>query len=173
MAKLITGTLDPTRCREELSLAYTHAVVTSGQCTMTVHQVDYEGYDLTIRQRAKHATYDRSQLDVQLKCTSQNVVKDNHIAYPLPVSNYRVLISERVMTPAILVVMVVPNDIGDWLVHSEDSLNVHHCAYWVSLRGMADTKARATKTVRLPRSQQFTREELLKIMRRLGDGNAP
>lgn len=42
--------------------------------------------------------------------------------------------------PRILIVVLVPNLLADWLQQSETELCMKHCGYWLSLRGMPDTR---------------------------------
>jgi hypothetical protein len=69
--------------------------------------------------------------------------------------------------PRILVVVLVPENLVDWLVQSEDELSMRHCGYWVSLRGQPETVNATTVTVELPRSNQFTVEAVVSMWRAL------
>src|SRR5947208_3123117 len=56
------------------------------------------------------------------------------IRFPLKVKNYRELIGKRYI-PRILIVVVVPKKVNDWLKQDEKSLILRRCGYWVSLAG--------------------------------------
>jgi len=75
--------------------------------------------------------------------------------------------------PRILVVVLVPENLADWLVHSEDELSMRHCGYWVSLRGQLETSNATTVTVELPRSNQFTVEAVVSMFQRISNGGFP
>ena len=70
-------------------------------------------------------------------------------------------------------VVIVPENVHDWLMHSEERLALHHCGYWTSLRGLPESDNSASVTITIPRSQQFTVEELTGILDRIGAGGAP
>jgi len=75
--------------------------------------------------------------------------------------------------PRILIVLVLPENLADWLQQSEEELCLRYCAYWVSLRGMSETQNTTTVTISLPRSNQFTATALQSIMQRIGQGVEP
>jgi len=78
-----------------------------------------------------------------------------------------------VLIPRILIVVLVPNDLTDWLNHSEQELAMRYCGYWISLRGEPATGNTATVTVHLPRTSQFTVAELQSIIQRIGNEQFP
>ncbi len=162
------GTLPESECKQQISIAYAHAVVTAARCSMEVIRVDYDGVDVTIRQTAKHPAFDQVMVDVQLKCTSQDVLGNERLVYPLPVRNYQALIAKR-LVPAILVVLVVPTALKEWLAHTESSLLLRRCAYWKSLANAPRTENTSNVTVWVPRSQQFTPRALLGILWKIGN----
>jgi hypothetical protein len=73
----------------------------------------------------------------------------------------------------ILVVVLVPDDMNDWLRHSEPDLVMRRCGYWLSLRGMPATDNAEGKTVHLLRAQLFTVQSLQGMMDRIGQGGLP
>lgn len=75
--------------------------------------------------------------------------------------------------PRILVVVLVPENINDWLAQSEQQLAMKHCGYWLSLRGMEPNSNSTTVTVHLPRIQCFSVNALRDMMTRIGEGSAP
>lgn len=76
------------------------------------------------------------------------------------------------MVPRVLVVVLVPEDLDNWLQQSEQCLRMKHCAYWVSLYGMEESPNSASITVRIPRSQIFDVAGVHQIMERIGRGDA-
>lgn len=75
--------------------------------------------------------------------------------------------------PRILVVVLVPENLEDWLQQSESEICMRNCAYWVSLRGQPERQNTTNITVELPRSNQLTVEALKSIMQRLSQGGLP
>lgn len=91
----------------------------------------------------------------------------------MEIKNYDDLRTEDLLVPRILIVVMVPQAVSEWLRHSEEELALRHCGYWVSLRGEPPVQNRETITVSLPRSQQLTPEAVQQIMKRINDGEAP
>ncbi len=168
------GKLHESACKEQFSLAYSHAVASAARCTLHGITPDVERVDYTVRQVADHTAYESAQIDVQMKCTSQSVMHDDGVHWKLETDHYEHLRSDKVYNPKILVVLVVPKSFGDWFDHSEERLLLRRSAYWVSLRGMpALPTGQDSKTVVLPKRQVFDVPNLLAILKRVGDGGTP
>lgn len=164
------GQLYESACKEQVSLAYAHAVATAARCSLEVVKVDHQTVDATVRQTAVHDLWDLVTLDIQMKCTSQKkIVKADHIAFPIDTKYYDQLRSTRRQGDIILVVMIVPPEIDKWVRQTETDLHLSHVAYWVSLRGMPDVSTEST-TVRIPRTNVFDVEQLLRILSCIGRG---
>jgi Domain of unknown function (DUF4365) len=67
----------------------------------------------------------------------------------------------------ILLVLVLPEDPGDWIEVAEECMISRRCAYWVSLLGMPERDNASSVSVRLPRSQRFDVEQLQGLMQRV------
>lgn len=154
--------------QEEFSYAYVHAVATvAGYGVIRASRVvDNSGIDLTIAALGDRRQPRKPRLDVQLKCTYQNVRKQEHLAYPLDRETHHRLCVEEVV-PLILVVVLVPNAIENWLAHSEDEITLKHCGYWLSLSGRTPTINKTSETVHIPRLQRFDPSGLEDIMNRI------
>lgn len=160
--------------QEEFSYAYVHAVATvAGYGVMRTSRImDNAGIDLTIFAIGDRNLPREPRLDVQVKCTYQNIKREEDLAYPLDVLNHRRLCQEF-STPRILVVVLVPSTLSDWITHSEDELIMRHCGYWLSLRGQTPTTNIDNHTVYLPRVQRFDPANLSSIMQRINEGGQP
>ena len=112
------------------------------------------------------------RLELQLKCTARDVLENNSIKYPLIIKNYHDLRINS-LVPRILVVVLVPEKITDWIKQKEEELCLRYCAYWVSLRGMPDTTNTTNVTIEIPRSNQFTPDVLQTIIQRISFGDLP
>ncbi len=91
----------------------------------------------------------------------------------LDVPTYHYLRTAETFCPRILVVLVMPADEAEWLNQSPDELAIRHCAYWLSLRGYAETLARSTIRIGIPLTSLFSVEAVRSIMQRLGEGKTP
>ena len=157
--------------KELFSKAYVRAVAAVAGCSVDQPENDYDSVDLCI----KAIGYDPMQphrLELQLKCTSRDVLDNAFVRYPLNVKNYNDL---RVTTfiPRLLIVVLVPENIEEWIQQSESEMLIKHCAYWVSLRGMPETRNTNRITVELLRRNQFTPDALESIMQRISKGGVP
>lgn len=77
------------------------------------------------------------------------------------------------MVPRILVLVIVPSTISDWVTLTHDALVLRNSAYWVSLRGKNPSENAETETVGIPRSQHFDVTSLSTMMSRIGSGELP
>lgn len=159
--------------KEEFSYAYIYAVASAAGYSFqrATTPLDQVGVDVTITAVPETIESRRlTLLDLQLKCTSRDVLTDDQIKYPLPVKNYEELRYEEHSVPRILVVVVVPDNSDEWLYQTQEELCLKHCGYWVSLRGQPVTQNQETVTVYLPRENVFTVDALKSMMQRIKTG---
>lgn len=153
----------------ELSYAYLHAIASRAGfiCESAGRHTDEAGVDAVLRVKGKLAAdsiLTQFPVDVQLKATRQVPIEHNgKYSHSLKVKNFNELRSTNTGAPQLLVVLFLPSDSGEWLVHSEERLVTKRCAYWVSLRGAPGTD-RDSKTVYIPRSQVLSVESLRALM---------
>ncbi|WP_181770334.1 DUF4365 domain-containing protein [Amycolatopsis pittospori] len=159
------GRLQPNLCKEQISIAYTHTVATAARCKLQDVTIDDHGVDGILMQTPPDELLGNVKIDVQLKCTASDSIKDDHVAFQLPRFNYDNLRGEHRLDPAILIVMVVPPNLESWVAQDEDALTVVRCAYWASLRGFPAIN-QDSKVVHLPRENIFNVESLLVLMER-------
>lgn len=158
--------------KELLSKAYVRAIAAVGGFSVSQPEVDDDSIDLKIVARGGEGVVFSPELNLQLKCTSRDVLDGEFIRYPVRIKNYRDLIINS-QVPRLLVVVLVPENLENWLQQSEDEMCMRYCAYWVSLRGQPERLNTANVTVELSRSNQFTVEALKSIMQRLSQGGLP
>jgi hypothetical protein len=158
--------------QEALSKAYVRAVAAHAGLAVSEPESDY-GIDMSLRAitlRGKRRRDLGPQLDLQLKSTTRAAVGDAHLSYDLEVVNYDDLREPEVQAARILVVLVMPNDEGQWLSQSHEELALRHCAYWLSLKGYPPTQSTTTVRVSIPLANVFSVAALQKIMERLRKG---
>jgi hypothetical protein len=161
--------------KEEFSYAYINAVASAAGFSFQIasRPLDQVGVDVTITGLVSPGSRRRTRLDVQVKCTSRDVIDSNNLRYPLDIKNYEELRNDYPDDdPLILVVVLVPDNVDDWLHQSETELCLQHCAYWVSLRGQPATENQTTVTVYLPRQNIFTVNTLKNLMQRIATGES-
>jgi hypothetical protein len=165
--------MDENRQKEQFSLAYVCSIIAVAGYTSGWWPVDEDSVDMSIAASGAMGLPRRPQVDVQLKCTSTDVLAETEVRFPLKRKNYDELRNPHVIIPRILVVIIVPKRIEEWLRHTEDELALRRCGYWVSLRGYPDTTNTQPVTVSLPRAQTFTPQALVDMMTRINDGGLP
>ena len=155
--------------KQQLSVAYVHAVAARTGYTCQVQNVDDDSVDVQIG--AKGYVHDQSllcspRIEVQLKATSSVQLKPTYLSFPLGLKNYQEL-RVRTVIPRLLLVLVLAKNPAEWMETSEECMISRRCAYWVSLLGMKETSNTSKISIRLPRSQQFNVEQLRRLMQRV------
>jgi len=158
--------------KEEFSYAYIYTIAATAGCAVqrTTTPLDRLGVDLIITGVNNQDIIDFPLLYVQVKCTSRQVQTDNAIRYPLSVKNYEELRSRDRYPPLILIVVIVPDQVNDWLNQSETELCLKRCAYWISLADQPPTQNQETITVYISRENIFTANVLQTMMQRITAG---
>ena len=154
------GPISDRNVESELSYAYLHAVAShaSASCSVSNRHEDNAGVDAKITAWGPfpNGTY-RQEVDlkVQLKATiSDPVEKKGYLSYSFSgIKQYDDLRSDTVATPRILVVLFLPTCREAWLTHTEDTLSLSKCAYWVSLLDAPASTNETAQTVYLPKAQ--------------------
>ena len=166
--------MDINQQKAQFSLAYAHAIATVAGFKLYSYTVDDESVDVGLAQTGGNGTVRSPRLEVQLKCTEQELLKQDGVHFPLKRKNYDDLRDTNLMVPKILVVMLVPQDLSQWLTEvPERQVCLHRHAWWMSLRG-ADERVGVDKlTVVLPRAQTFKPEALKAIMQQVATGGSP
>ncbi len=153
-----------------MSRAFCEAIAGASGCSVTPIVVDRYGVDVTIKHGENTGEWNEASLDVQLKCTTQDVVKNDYVSYPLSRERYEKLTTTKISYPRILAVMVVPKDMDHWLQQEDQRLIMSIEAYWVSLRDQPAVDTAST-TVHLPCEQVFGAQALLDIMASIKNGD--
>lgn len=160
--------------KEEFSIAYINAVASVAGCSTTrsPRLVDNSGIDITIRSSNNLGKFAHPSLDVQLKCTSSAEIEQINeiIKHPIPVGNYNTLIRES-CNPIILVLVIVPDDIKEWIDIDHEKTVMKRCGYWISLRGNQRTNNSSNITISIPSCNIFNQFSLSTIMNKIADGD--
>ncbi|GAB2507350.1 DUF4365 domain-containing protein [Nocardiopsis aegyptia] len=140
-------------------------------CSIKTHETDFDGVDITLVSSAEYRRYYAPQFELQLKCTTQTrYLHDDHMAWPMKGKPFRKLTRGKRYIPAYLGVLLVPEDPDEWISVDERGLLTESRMYWQAATELATTEAVGqTRTVHLPRSNLFTPDRLLGIMKKLGE----
>lgn len=158
--------------KQAFSVAYARAVAARAAFGYSTPEIDLDCVDATITGHIDARTPRGPRLDLQLKCTSRDLLRDDGVHFSLEVAHYDQLRSTERMVPIILVVVVVPDELSSWTDHTEDRLELRRSGYWMSLRGLPAVTTDA-RTVVLPRVQVFSPAQLEDIMVRVDNGQFP
>lgn len=157
--------------KEQFSYSYVCAVATVAGyiCGPATRLEDGLGVDMTIRKFSRVRKRTRSALDVQIKCTSVDStlvnVNNETIKYDLDVDNYIELIKDDENTiPQILVLMLVPPLLEEWISQSHENLIMRKCAYYETFRSHHDTTNKSRIRIPIPKTQIFSPSALKSII---------
>ncbi len=159
--------------QEQFSKAYVQAVAATAGFSCTTPVVDDDSVDVTIAAKGPRGTIRSPRLDAQVKSWTTPQVVDGDLYYALNIKNYNDLRHEDYLVPRILIAVVMPADLDEWVELSHHETKVRRCGYWASLRGMGSTMNTRSVTVTVPMSQQLSVESLTAIMDRIGSGGLP
>lgn len=165
--------MDLTQSKEQFSHAYVRAVASVAGYAVYKPEVDDDSVDLGLAARGRGDTIRSPRLELQLKCTAQDVLRSEHVSLELGRKNFEDLRGTDLLVPRILVIVVVPVRPDTWIVQTEDSLAMRRCGYWLSLRSYTDTENVTSVTVQIPRVNVFSVDNLRDLMALVGRGEAP
>ena len=155
--------------KQQLSVAYVHAVAARTGYTCQVQNVDDDSVDVQIG--AKGYVHDRS---AHLLTSNRDPAQGDIIPaieaklLELSIGSEELSRASRTtLIPRLLLVLVLPKNPAEWMETSEECMISRRCAYWASLLGMRETSNTSKISVRLPRSQQFNVEQLQGLMQRV------
>ncbi len=157
--------MDVNQRKEQFRLAYVNAMAANVGLRNASWSVDDDSIDISLKGRGYDGGIRNPQLDLQLKCTSQSdLVKNGNILFPLKLKNYEDLRGENVLCPRYLVVLLVPEDINDWVAAQKNTLVLRHSCYWVSIRNYPETSNTTSVTIEIPLSQKLDCDSLQMLM---------
>lgn len=164
--------MDINQRKEQFSYAYLYAIASAAGYSFQIatRPMDFDGIDVILAGGSGQGIVRYPRLEIQVKCTSSDLMNDEIIRYPLNIKNYDDLRVENIHTPRILVIVVVPDTLEEWLTHSEQQLCLRHCGYWLSLRGQLPTQNQSSITVPIPRQNIFNVHGLKTLMQRIEAG---
>ena len=160
--------MDQSQQKEQFSIAFAHAVATVAGFKLYKSDVDDESVDVGIAESGGNGTARSPRIEAQLKCSEMELLKTDGVHFQLKRKNYDDLRDANLMVPKILVVLLVPTDLGDWLTEiAASQITLKRHAWWVSLAGEPERAGVDSPTVILPRAQQFNPNSLRSIMQKV------
>ncbi|SHF54375.1 DUF4365 domain-containing protein [Streptoalloteichus hindustanus] len=172
VAEAPDGGLPITARQEQFSLAFVRMVAAAAGCSIKSHETDYDGVDITVVSSAEYEKYYCPEFEIQLKCTTQHhLLKDDHLAWSLERDRFLKLVNPKRFTPALLGVLLIPEDPHQLLDLSEEGMTSSSRMYWEHATNLGRIEdGKASRTVRLPRINLFDVRGLQSLMHRIGEG---
>jgi hypothetical protein len=171
----LRGDLADTASMEILQIGYLHAVAAAAKCSIAAPNPDKRlDWIITHQSNAHTAGDDEATLKVALKSTTQVAANPSGDTFPFTLKNEHLKYLSYVdpTVNRIMVAMVLPPNIDDWIRANGNYLELRHCCYWVNLSGWPITGQERT-TVRVPTDQVFDDYALCGIMASIGSGGKP
>jgi len=175
------------QCMDVVSTSYVNAIAGQAGLICTKPQIDcgIDGIFSEVKELPNGQRRDAGyRLDFQLKSTGNFAIGKDEIIYDLEVKNYIDLIDDDVGTPRILIVYLMPKEQKDWIIIDEQEFknendkleykyntNFNYCAWWCSLRGMAETSNTEKIRIKIPRNQILNKESLSDLMDKVRRGD--
>lgn len=140
--------MDLAQRKEQYSVSFVQAVAAAAGYNVANWSVDDDSIDLMLGARGPMGTTRSPRLELQLKCTSGNLLHDDGVHFQLSRKNYDDLRDPQVAVPRILVVVLVPELVSHWTKSTPpDGFLLRRHAWWCSLRGEPDRPGVESPTV--------------------------
>lgn len=152
--------------KEEFSYGYLQLLCAINGLALekTGRAIDNKGIDVMIIGTEKIKEINALRIDAQVKCTSQNIEKEDVIKFRLKVKAYNQLRDENNYSTTILIVVVVPQNEEDWLTVENNEMIFRKCGYWICLKGYPEVKDKSTITIDIPKENIITNKTLLNLV---------
>ncbi len=158
--------MDTNTKKEEFSYGYLQLLCAINGLALekTGRAIDNIGIDATITGAGTIRNIYAPRLDVQVKCTSKDIEKEDEIKYELSKKAYDQLRNELTHTKIILIILLVPTDIKDWLIIEEDQLIMKRSGYWICLEGYQETHNSKTISIHIPKENKISNRTILDLI---------
>ena len=153
---------------QEFSRAWVKAIASTLGLNSSIPDVDDDSIDLTLFAKDwEGGRTSRPQIDVQLKCTTQEFAEDGHLHYVLTAKNYQDLSTTDVISPRYLFVVTIPKEETKWVTITGKAMVLKNMGYWISLRSFEELPpGQESKTIKIPKVNVLTRDQLFNLMNR-------
>lgn len=152
--------------KEEFSYGYLKMIGAKSGLAIENHgrSIDNQGIDIQIVYAGEIENVHTPRIDAQVKCTSQDIEKEDYLNFSLDTKTYEILRNKLVYVPIILIVVLVPKEIDEWININNQITICKKCAYWISLTGFPSTNNQKNIKVRIPKANLITPESLSHII---------
>jgi hypothetical protein len=149
--------------KEQFSIAYVRAVAAAARVNISRQEVDADSVDISFCVKSVAGNPVSPKLDAQLKCATELDGTETEWRYPLKIKNYRELIGTHYV-PRILIVVLIPTDVTNWVQQTAESLSLYRCGYWASLRELVPSNNETRVTVSIPKANLFSPAALKSLL---------
>ncbi len=151
----------------ELSLAYVQAVAAAETFAVDVPHIDSDSVDAIISGKGKidsTSLRHSPRIEVQLKASINAQPNSNgDIPFDLTIKNYDDLRADTVL-PRLLILLALPQQQADWLIHQPDKLILQKCCYYLNLKGQPASSNGGHQRVYVPTANILTPTALKILM---------
>lgn len=164
--------MDPEKQKEEFQYAYVCALAAHAGLNRGDFRIDDDSIDITFQAKGDFGPgrMRSPMIQVQLKCSSQDLIAGDVIKFPLKIKNYNDLRGDDVVVPRYLAVLLVPDDLSQWIASHDDHVVLFKSCHWLSLRNYKPTDNKASVTVDVPIEQRLTSSTLWHMVDRASAG---
>ena len=145
------------------SHGYITALAATAGYNVSVDAIDDDSVDCMLKSREPG----RGRIEIQLKATSSVPAPGAaaHFPFSLALKNYEDLrlLPADFLIPRMLVVLLLPTNLADWLTHSTTETTLRHAAYFRNLSGFPPINTNTT-TIHIPWQNQLTVSSLTSLM---------
>ncbi len=132
-----------------------------------IPHVDSDSVDAVISGRGRltaESVKHSPRIEIQLKASiNAEINQDGNFHYALPAKNYDELRADTAI-PRLLVLLALPRNEAEWLLHHPDKLILQKCAYFLNLKGLPEKAGIERPTVYVPATNMLTPESLRHLM---------
>jgi hypothetical protein len=160
--------MDTNTKKEEFSYGYLKMIGAKSGLAIENHgrSIDNQGIDIQIVYAGKIKNVHTPRIDAQVKCTSQDIEREDYINFSLDIKTYEILRNKLVYVPIILIVVLVPENLDEWIDINDKRTISKKCAYWISLTGYPSSNNQKNLKVKIPKTNLITPESLSNIIKR-------
>lgn len=162
--------------KEELSFAYLKPICAFLGAELAKHErrMDDAGFDARITIPPGLIGMAPVSVELQLKGTSvpRYDSSGEHLLFSIRTSLYNLLRETRSAAPLLLFVLVLPQDIDEWVSVGDKKLTVSRHMLWYSAAGQGNLATGETVQVKIPVSNKVTKDSLYRILTMAADGEA-
>lgn len=157
--------------KEELHISYISIVCAAAGITYETQYHDDDSTDGIMKKELEleENVFNQSAIRIQLKCTSspsQYEDRGEYIAYKLKVKNYNDLCTPSTV-PIILGLLILPENMDDWVRWSEEELLLKGSMYWADFSDMERSENKGSVTVQIPKKNIVNGESILGILQKI------